>query len=75
MTADHGNAEMMVDPVTSEPFTAHTTGPVPFILVSEKYKAAKLRSGGMLCDIVPTLMDMMGTEKPTQMTGESLIVK
>jgi 2,3-bisphosphoglycerate-independent phosphoglycerate mutase len=66
---------MMVDPVTGEPFTAHTTGPVPFILVGEKNKGAKLRCDGMLADIVPTLMDVMGLEKPKEMTGESLIIK
>jgi 2,3-bisphosphoglycerate-independent phosphoglycerate mutase len=73
VTADHGNAEMMVDPETGEPFTAHTTNPVPFILVDEGRKGAKLRGGGRLCDIVPTLMDVMGMEKPGEMTGESLI--
>jgi 2,3-bisphosphoglycerate-independent phosphoglycerate mutase len=76
VTADHGNAEMMVDPVTGEPFTAHTTNPVPFILVDEKLKGTKplkLREGGRLSDIVPTLMDVMGMEKPKEMTGESLI--
>ncbi len=74
VTADHGNAEMMVDPQTGEPFTAHTTGPVPFILVSEQYKNAKLKENGRLCDIVPTLMDVMGMEKPQEMSGESLVV-
>jgi len=77
VTADHGNAELMVDPDTGEPFTAHTTNPVPFILVDEKAKAdrMRLRTGGRLCDIVPTLMDVLGMEKPKEMTGESLIVK
>jgi 2,3-bisphosphoglycerate-independent phosphoglycerate mutase len=75
VTADHGNAELMVDQVSGEPFTAHTTNPVPFIMVDEKRRNAKLRSGGMLCDIVPTLMEVMGMEKPGEMTGESLMVK
>ena len=75
VTADHGNAEMMVDPQTGEPFTAHTTGPVPFILVSEQHKNAKLKENGRLCDIVPTLMDVMGMEKPSEMSGESLVIK
>ncbi len=75
VTADHGNAEMMVDPITGEPFTAHTTGPVPFILVSEQNKNAKLKENGRLSDIVPTLMDVMGMEKPQEMSGESLVVK
>ena len=75
VTADHGNAEMMVDSETHEPFTAHTTGPVPFILVDNDRKDAKLRADGMLADIVPTLMDVMGLEKPGEMTGESLILR
>jgi 2,3-bisphosphoglycerate-independent phosphoglycerate mutase len=74
VTADHGNAELMVDPETGEPFTAHTTNPVPFILVDEGRKGGKLRKGGRLCDIVPTLMEVMGMEKPKEMTGESLIL-
>lgn len=72
ITADHGNADCMVDE-NGKPFTAHTTNPVPFILVSEKYKNAKLRSGGVLADIAPTLLQVMGEEKPAEMTGKSLI--
>lgn len=72
--ADHGNAEQLVDYETGEPFTAHTTNPVPFILVN--YDAAyTLAEGGRLCDIVPTLIEIMGMEKPAQMTGKSLLVK
>ncbi len=75
ITADHGNADMMIDPVTKEPFTAHTTNPVPFILITEKGKNYKLKNGGALCDISPTLLDLMEIEKPVEMTGNSLIKK
>ena len=72
--ADHGNVEKLVDYETGEPFTAHTTNPVPFILVNadEKYG---LRAGGSLADIVPTLIEMMGMEQPKEMTGKSLLIK
>jgi 2,3-bisphosphoglycerate-independent phosphoglycerate mutase len=72
--ADHGNAEQMIDEETKEPFTAHTTNPVPFILVNydETYT---LREGGCLADIVPTLIQIMGLEQPIEMTGKSLLVK
>lgn len=72
--ADHGNCEKMVDETTGEPFTAHTTNPVPFILVNADPKW-KLREGGKLCDIVPTLIDLMGMQKPAEMTGESLLTE
>ncbi|MCL2719645.1 MAG: 2,3-bisphosphoglycerate-independent phosphoglycerate mutase [Lachnospiraceae bacterium] len=72
--ADHGNAELMVDYETGEPFTAHTTNPVPFILVNYD-PAYTLREGGCLADIVPTLIAMMGAEQPIEMTGVSLLVK
>ncbi|MFW5631152.1 MAG: 2,3-bisphosphoglycerate-independent phosphoglycerate mutase [Acetivibrio ethanolgignens] len=71
--ADHGNAEQLIDYETGEPFTAHTTNPVPFILVNYD-KAYTLREGGRLADIVPTLIEMMGMEKPAEMTGESLLI-
>ncbi|MCR5310427.1 MAG: 2,3-bisphosphoglycerate-independent phosphoglycerate mutase [Lachnospiraceae bacterium] len=71
--ADHGNAEQLVDYETGEPFTAHTTNPVPFILVN--YGDVKLREGGCLADIVPTLIEIMGKEQPKEMTGKSLILK
>ncbi|MDD6147482.1 MAG: 2,3-bisphosphoglycerate-independent phosphoglycerate mutase, partial [Lachnospiraceae bacterium] len=72
--ADHGNAEQMWDKETNAPHTAHTTNPVPFILYNydENYT---LREGGRLCDIAPTLLEVMGMEKPVEMTGESLLVK
>ena len=72
--ADHGNAEVMADEETGEPWTAHTTNPVPFILVNYD-PAYTLREGGCLADIAPTLIEMMGMEKPAEMTGESLLIK
>ncbi|MFV0363538.1 MAG: 2,3-bisphosphoglycerate-independent phosphoglycerate mutase [Suipraeoptans sp.] len=71
--ADHGNAEQLIDDVTGEPFTAHTTNPVPFILVNADPKYS-LREGGALCDIAPTLLELMGMNKPKEMTGESLLI-
>lgn len=72
--ADHGNAEQLVDYETGEPFTAHTTNQVPFILVNagEEYG---LREGGCLADIAPTLIELMGLEQPKEMTGKSLLIK
>ncbi len=72
--ADHGNAEQLVDYETGESFTAHTTNEVPFILVNDK-NGYKLSEGGCLADIIPTLIELMGLEQPTEMTGKSLLVK
>ena len=72
--ADHGNAEVLVDENTGEPYTAHTTNPVPFILVNYDNEYT-LKENGKLCDIVPTLIDIMGMEKPAEMTGQSLLIK
>lgn len=72
--ADHGNAEQLIDYETGVPFTAHTTNPVPFILVNYD-PAYTLKEGGRLADIVPTMIEMMGMEKPAEMTGESLLVR
>ena len=72
--ADHGNAEQLVDEVTGAPFTAHTTNPVPFILVNAD-KSYQLRENGCLADIAPTLIELMGMEQPEDMTGTSLLVK
>ncbi|MDK2789193.1 MAG: 2,3-bisphosphoglycerate-independent phosphoglycerate mutase, partial [Epulopiscium sp.] len=72
--ADHGNSEQLVDYETGEPFTAHTTNPVPFILVNAG-EGIELREGGKLADIVPTLLDLMGLEKPEEMTGNSLLIR
>ena len=72
--ADHGNAEQLVDYESGAPFTAHTTNPVPFILVKAD-PAYTLREGGCLADIVPTLIQLMGMEQPKEMTGKSLLIK
>ena len=71
MTADHGNCEMMIDPETGGPHTAHTTNPVPFIVV-DPAGPRPLRGGGALCDVGPTLLTLLGLKKPTEMTGVDL---
>ena len=74
ITADHGNADMMIDPVSGGPFTAHTTNPVPVIVIDPEHPKHTLRKeGGKLCDLCPTMLDLMGVEKPAEMTGQSLI--
>ncbi|WP_446009143.1 2,3-bisphosphoglycerate-independent phosphoglycerate mutase [Candidatus Electrothrix sp.] len=75
ITADHGNAETMVNLETGQPHTAHTLNPVPLILVSEEHKSCTLKDGGALKDIAPTLMHLLGLEQPEEMEGNSLIVK
>lgn len=72
--ADHGNAEQLVDYVTGEPFTAHTTNPVPFILYNAD-PAYHLRTGGCLADIAPTLLELLQLKQPPEMTGKSLLIK
>ena len=72
--ADHGNCEQLVDYETGEPFTAHTTNPVPFILVNAD-PSYTLRENGCLADIIPTLIELMGMEQPAEMTGKSLLIK
>ena len=69
ITADHGNCEMMIDPKTGGPHTAHTTNPVPFVIVGDD---AQLRTGGALCDVGPTVLSMLGVETPAEMTGKDL---
>ena len=71
ITADHGNCEMMIDPETGGPHTAHTTNPVPFIVVDPEGNRP-LRGGGALCDVGPTLLSMLGLEQPREMTGVDL---
>ena len=71
LTADHGNAELMVDPITGQPHTAHTTNPVPVALIGGP-QGAVLRNG-RLADLAPTLLDLMGLPLPPEMTGQSLI--
>jgi 2,3-bisphosphoglycerate-independent phosphoglycerate mutase len=75
ITADHGNAEQMIDPATGGPHTAHTTNPVPFIVVSEDAKVFALRTDGSLQDISPTVLSMLGFPQPKEMTGKDLRVK
>ncbi len=74
LCADHGNAEQLIDYETGAPFTAHTTNPVPFILINAD-PAYTLKENGRLADIIPTMINMMGMEKPAEMTGESLLIK
>ena len=71
LTADHGNAECMEDPVTHGPFTAHTTNPVPFFVINDG--DVELREGGALCDVAPTILQLLDIPKPEEMTGTSLI--
>ena len=72
ITADHGNAEMMIDPATGGPHTAHTTNPVPFIVVAENAKQFTLKPNGSLRDISPTILGMLGVDEPKEMTGADL---
>jgi len=72
ITADHGNAELMIDPKTGQPHTAHTTNPVPFHLVDEDSIGVKLRAEGALEDVAPTMLGLLGIEKPAEMTGRDL---
>ncbi len=78
ITADHGNLEMMRDPQTGQPHTAHTVGPVPFVYVGDPFDRlrvdgeVKLRTGGALRDVAPTVLDLLGLPQPAEMTGRSL---
>ncbi|MBR4808116.1 MAG: 2,3-bisphosphoglycerate-independent phosphoglycerate mutase, partial [Lachnospiraceae bacterium] len=74
MCADHGNSEQLIDYETGESFTAHTTNPVPFILINYE-KGVGLREGGCLADIAPTLLEIMKLPQPAEMTGKSLLVR
>ncbi len=74
ITADHGNAELMFDPATGQPHTAHTTNPVPLILVDAKKRFGTLRDGGVLSNVAPTMLTILGLDKPAEMTAESLLV-
>ncbi len=74
VTADHGNCELMIDPATGGPHTAHTTNPVPFVIVGGKDGAGTkhLRGGGSLRDVGPTILNLLGIEPPQEMTGKDL---
>ena len=72
ITADHGNCEMMIDPQTGQPHTAHTTNPIPFIAVADDLVGKKLRAGGRLADVAPTVLDRMAIPQPADMDGRSL---
>ena len=74
ITADHGNAEVMKDPGSADPFTAHSLNPVPFILINDSYKGTRLLEEGSLRDIAPTILTLMDLPIPEEMTGKSLIV-
>jgi 2,3-bisphosphoglycerate-independent phosphoglycerate mutase len=73
ITADHGNAEQTIDPETGEPFTAHTSYPVKCVYFGNN--EVKALRNGKLCDLAPTLLDLLGIPKPREMTGKSLLVK
>ena len=73
LTADHGNVECLR--LDGEPMTAHTTNPVPFILIDDKRRNCSLREGGRLEDIAPTLLHLLGLPQPELMTGKSLIIE
>ncbi|PIE56247.1 MAG: phosphoglycerate mutase (2,3-diphosphoglycerate-independent) [Desulfobulbus propionicus] len=74
VTADHGNAEMMVDPATDQPHTAHTLNPVPFLVLGERFRGRQLREGGALCDIAPTILGLLHLAVPEEMTGKDLFL-
>lgn len=73
VTADHGNCEQMIDPATGGPHTAHTTYDVPLIVVDDRFQGKKLREGGRLADIAPTMLALLGLPQPPEMTGQALI--
>jgi len=75
VTADHGNAEEMIDPLTGGPLTAHTTNPVPFLYIAEQASQFNLRPDGALQDISPTVLGILGIQQPQEMTGYDLRVK
>jgi 2,3-bisphosphoglycerate-independent phosphoglycerate mutase len=74
VTADHGNCELMKDPATGQPHTSHTLNPVPLLYVNDADPHAKLRTGGRICDVAPTMLELLGLPQPAEMTGVSLLV-
>jgi 2,3-bisphosphoglycerate-independent phosphoglycerate mutase len=75
VTADHGNCELMKDPATGQPHTAHTLNPVPVIYVNDADRTARVLEGGRLCDIAPTMLELMHIAAPAEMTGHSLLAR
>lgn len=75
VTADHGNVDLMVDPVTGVPFTQHTTNQVPLLFISNRFKNVELKANGKLADLAPTMLEVLGIEKPENMDGVSLLKK
>ncbi|HEY4012187.1 MAG TPA: 2,3-bisphosphoglycerate-independent phosphoglycerate mutase [Polyangiaceae bacterium] len=73
VTADHGNCELMKDPASGQPHTAHTLNPVPLLYVNDADRNAKLRAGGRICDVAPMMLELMGLPQPSEMTGKSLL--
>ena len=73
ITADHGNCETMIDPVTGQPHTAHTTNPIPFIAIAPDLVGRKLRAGGRLADVAPTVLERMQIAQPSEMDGTELV--
>jgi 2,3-bisphosphoglycerate-independent phosphoglycerate mutase len=73
ITADHGNAELMVNFKTNQPHKAHTCYPVPLVYISKKNRSKKIKSGGKLTDIAPTILSLMGIKIPEEMTGKTLV--
>jgi 2,3-bisphosphoglycerate-independent phosphoglycerate mutase len=73
LTADHGNVEQMLDKTTGQPHTAHTINPVPLAVIGERFRGRRMLSGGRLCDVIPTFLEILGVDKPRVMTGHSLI--
>jgi 2,3-bisphosphoglycerate-independent phosphoglycerate mutase len=74
ITADHGNCELMKDPATGAPHTAHTLNPVPLLYMNDADRAGKVRSGGRICDVAPTMLELMGLPVPAAMGGHTLLV-
>src|SRR5262249_19522395 len=72
ITADHGNCELMKDPATGQPHTAHTLNPVPLLYVNDADAQRVLRPGGRICDVAPTMLELVGLTQPAAMTGRSL---
>jgi 2,3-bisphosphoglycerate-independent phosphoglycerate mutase len=75
ITADHGNCELMKDPTTGQPHTAHTLNPVPFLYVNEADRQARIVAGGRLCDVAPTMLELLGLPLPAEMSGHSLLLR